>query len=129
MADGPDEAQARATEILGMDIKGHRVNAVLVEEASDIAREFYLSFLVDRAARTFTSICSVQGGVEIEEVAHASPGAVAQIMIDPLTRDIVMNEYLSELEKKDGKLHQRNLAVIPAVKDMCKELKVGRCGK
>ena len=51
------------------------------------------------------------------------------IMIDPQTRDIVMNEYLSELEKKDGRLHQKNLAVIPAVKDMCKELKVGRCGK
>jgi succinyl-CoA synthetase beta subunit len=84
LADGPDEAQARAQDILGMDIKGHRVNAVLVEEASDIAREFYLSFLVDRAARTFTSICSVQGGVEIEEVAHTSPAAVAQVMVDPL---------------------------------------------
>ncbi len=69
-----------------MDIKGHRVDAVLVEEASDIAREFYLSFLVDRAARTFTSICSVQGGMEIEEVAHTSPAAVAQIVVDPLDR-------------------------------------------
>src|SRR5215813_9481864 len=85
LAEGPDEAQARAQEILGMDIKGHRVNAVLVEEASDIAREFYLSFLVDRAGRTFISICSVQGGMEIEEVAHTSPGAVAQVVIDPLT--------------------------------------------
>src|SRR5580700_8280942 len=85
LADGPDEAQARAQEILGMDIKGHRVNAVLVEEASDIAREFYLSFLVDRAARTFTSICSVQGGMEIEEVARTSPAAVAQIVVDPLS--------------------------------------------
>src|SRR5213080_18214 len=66
LAEGPDEAEARAQEILGMDIKGHTVHAVLVEEASDIAREFYLSFLVDRAARTFTSICSVQGGMEIE---------------------------------------------------------------
>jgi succinyl-CoA synthetase beta subunit len=85
LAESPDEAQARAQEILGMDIKGHRVNAVLVEEASDIAREFYLSFLVDRAARTFTSICSVQGGMEIEEVARTSPGAVAQVMVDPLS--------------------------------------------
>ena len=84
LADGPDEAQARAQEILGMDIKGHRVGAVLVEEASDIAREFYLSFLVDRAGRTFTSICSVQGGMEIEEVAHTSPTAVAQVVVDPL---------------------------------------------
>jgi succinyl-CoA synthetase beta subunit len=85
LAEGPQEANDRAGEILGMDIKGHRVNAVLVEEASDIAQEFYLSYLVDRAGRTFTSICSVQGGMEIEEVARTSPGAVAQVAIDPLT--------------------------------------------
>ena len=85
VADGPDEAEARATDILGMDIKGHTVHSVLVEEASDIAQEYYLSYLLDRAARTFVSICSVQGGMEIEEVAHSSPEAVAQILIDPLT--------------------------------------------
>jgi succinyl-CoA synthetase beta subunit len=84
LAQGPDEAQARAQEILGMDIKGHTVHTVLVEVASDIAQEYYLSFLLDRAARTFVSICSVQGGMEIEEVAHANPDAVAQIPIDPL---------------------------------------------
>jgi succinyl-CoA synthetase beta subunit len=84
LAEGPDEVQARAQDILGMDIKGHRVHAVLVEEASDIAQEFYLSYLIDRAARTFTSICSVQGGMEIEEVAHTNPSAVAQVMLDPL---------------------------------------------
>jgi len=85
VADGPAEAQARASDILGMDIKGHTVRTVLVEEASDIAQEYYLSYLLDRAARTFVSICSVQGGMEIEEVAHSSPDAVAQIPIDPLT--------------------------------------------
>jgi succinyl-CoA synthetase beta subunit len=84
LAEGPQEALDRAGESLGMDIKGHRVNAVLVEEASDIAREFYLSYLVDRAGRTFISICSVQGGMEIEEVARTSPGAVAQVAVDPL---------------------------------------------
>jgi succinyl-CoA synthetase beta subunit len=84
VADGPAEAQARAGEILGMDIKGHTVHTVLVEEASDIAQEFYLSYLLDRAARTFVSICSVQGGMEIEEVAHTNPDAVAKIPIDPL---------------------------------------------
>jgi succinyl-CoA synthetase beta subunit len=84
LAEGPDEAQDRAAGILGMDIKGHRVRSVLVEEASDIAQEFYLSFLVDRSARTFTSICSVQGGMEIEEVARTNPGAVAQVLVDPL---------------------------------------------
>ena len=84
VADGPAEAEARARDILGMDIKGHTVHTVLVEEASDIAQEFYLSFLVDRAARTFTSICSVQGGMEIEEVAHTNPAAVARVTVNPL---------------------------------------------
>ncbi len=81
VADGPDDAAAKAAQILGMDIKGHTVHKVLVEEASDIAQEYYLSYLLDRANRTFLSICSVQGGMEIEEVAH---DALAQIAIDPL---------------------------------------------
>jgi succinyl-CoA synthetase beta subunit len=84
VADGPDDAQQKASQILGMDIKGHTVHKVLVEEASDIAQEYYLSFLLDRAGRQFMSICSVQGGMEIEEVAHTSPEAVARIAIDPL---------------------------------------------
>ena len=68
-----------------MDIKGHTVHNVLIAQASDIAQEYYLSFLLDRAARTFVAICSVQGGVEIEEVAHSNPDAVARIPVDPLT--------------------------------------------
>jgi succinyl-CoA synthetase beta subunit len=85
LANGPDEAYAKAGQILGMDIKGHTVHKVLITEAYDIAEEYYLSFLVDRAGRQFMSICSVQGGVEIEEVAHTNPEAVARIGIDPLT--------------------------------------------
>jgi len=84
LADGPDDAGEKARQILGMDIKGHTVHKVLVEEASDIAQEYYLSYLVDRSARTFLSICSVQGGMEIEEVAHTNPEAVARVVIDPL---------------------------------------------
>jgi len=84
LADGPDEAYAKAGQILGMDIKGHTVHTVLIAEASDIAAEYYLSFLLDRANRTFLSICSVQGGIEIEEVAHTSPEAVARIPVSPL---------------------------------------------
>ena len=84
LANGPDEAYARAGEILGMDIKGHTVHTVLIAQAVDIAAEYYLSFLLDRASRTFLSICTVQGGMEIEEVAHSSPGAVARIPVSPL---------------------------------------------
>ena len=84
LAEGPDEAYAKASQILGMDIKGHTVHTVLIAQASDIAAEYYLSFLLDRANRTFLSICSVQGGMEIEEVAHTNPGAVARIPVSPL---------------------------------------------
>jgi len=85
LADGPDEAYAKASQILGMDIKGHTVHTVLIAQAVDIAAEYYLSFLLDRANRTFLSICSVQGGMEIEEVAHSAPEAVARIPVSPLT--------------------------------------------
>jgi succinyl-CoA synthetase beta subunit len=85
LADGPAEAEQKARQILGMDIKGHTVHNVLIAQASDIAQEYYLSFLLDRAARTFVEICSVQGGVEIEEVAHTNPDAVARIPVDPLS--------------------------------------------
>jgi succinyl-CoA synthetase beta subunit len=84
LAQNPDEAFEKASNILGMDIKGHTVHKVLIAEAYDIEQEYYLSFLVDRAGRQFMSICSVEGGVEIEEVAHTNPGAVARIGIDPL---------------------------------------------
>jgi succinyl-CoA synthetase beta subunit len=85
LANGPDEAYDKANQILGMDIKGHTVHSVLIAQAVDIAAEYYLSFLLDRANRTFLSICSVQGGMEIEEVAHTSPEAVARIPVSPLT--------------------------------------------
>jgi succinyl-CoA synthetase beta subunit len=85
LANGPEETQAKAQQILGMDIKGHTVHKVLIAEAVDIGQEYYLSYLLDRAARTFVAICSVQGGMEIEEVAHTNPEAVARIPIDPLT--------------------------------------------
>jgi succinyl-CoA synthetase beta subunit len=68
-----------------MDIKGHTVHKVLIAEATDIKSEYYLSFLLDRANRTFMSICSVEGGVEIEEVAHSNPDAIARVPISPLT--------------------------------------------
>jgi succinyl-CoA synthetase beta subunit len=67
-----------------MDIKGHTVRSVLVAEDIDIAQEYYLSFLLDRADRTFLSMCSLEGGVEIEEVARTKPEALARIPVSPL---------------------------------------------
>lgn len=85
LADSPSDAFEKAQRIFGMDIKGHTVRRVLIAEATDIKSEYYLSFLLDRANRTFLSICSVEGGVEIEDVAHTNPDAIARVPIDPLT--------------------------------------------
>ena len=85
LAEGPAEAYEKSSNILGMDIKGHTVHRVLIAEGTDIKSEYYLSFLLDRASRTFLSICSVEGGVEIEEVAHTNPAAIARIPVNPLT--------------------------------------------
>jgi succinyl-CoA synthetase beta subunit len=85
LAEGPADAYEKADKILGMDIKGHTVHRVLIAEATDIKSEYYLSFLLDRASRTFLSICSVEGGVEIEDVAHTNPDAIARIPVSPLT--------------------------------------------
>jgi len=83
LAASPDEATARAGEILGMDIKGHTVRRVLLAPAAAIAEEYYLSFLVDRANRSYLCIASTEGGVEIEEVAHTTPDAIAKVPVDP----------------------------------------------
>jgi succinyl-CoA synthetase beta subunit len=83
LAENPDEAVEKAREILGMDIKGHTVHRVLVAPTADIADEYYFSFLVDRANRDYLCIASVEGGVEIEEVAHSNPDAIARVSIDP----------------------------------------------
>jgi succinyl-CoA synthetase beta subunit len=84
LAQDPQEAVAKAGEILGMDIKGHTVHRVLIAPAADIAEEYYFSFLVDRANRDYLCIASIEGGVEIEVTAHENPDAVAKISIDPL---------------------------------------------
>ncbi|MEV5963259.1 ADP-forming succinate--CoA ligase subunit beta [Kribbella sp. NPDC051952] len=85
LASSPDEAEERAREILGLDIKGHVVKILNIVPAAAIAEEYYFSFLVDRANRNYLCIASAAGGMEIEEVAHTNPDAVAQISIDPAT--------------------------------------------
>jgi succinyl-CoA synthetase beta subunit len=83
LAATPDEAVARATDILGMDIKGHTVHKVMIAEtAPEIAEEYYVSYLLDRTNRTFLAMASVQGGVEIEVVAEENPEALAKVPVD-----------------------------------------------
>ena len=83
IAKSPDEAAARAEEILGLDIKGHVVKTLMIAEGADIAEEYYFSVLLDRANRTYLAMCSKEGGVEIEQLAVERPEALARVPVDP----------------------------------------------
>jgi succinyl-CoA synthetase beta subunit len=83
LAASADEAEARAREILGMDIRGHVVTKVWIELASDIAREYYLSLTFDRSAKKPLFMFTTQGGMDIEEVAATSPDALVRLHVDP----------------------------------------------
>jgi len=85
LAHSPVEAAEAAEAILGMTIKGHTVRTVMVAAGAHIAREFYFSILLDRAQRSYLSLCSVDGGMEIEQLATQRPEALARIPIDPIT--------------------------------------------
>jgi succinyl-CoA synthetase beta subunit len=82
LADNPEDTRARAQDILGLDIKGHITHRVMVAQASDIAEEYYFSYLLDRANRTFLAMASVEGGMEIEQLAVERPEALARIPVD-----------------------------------------------
>jgi succinyl-CoA synthetase beta subunit len=84
LAPTPDEAEARASDILGLDIRGHVVRRLWIEKASDIAHEYYLSLTFDRSAKQSLYMFTTQGGVDIEEVAATSPEALAHLHVDPL---------------------------------------------
>ena len=84
LAETPDETLTKAEAILGLDIKGHITRQVLVTPASDIAEEYYVSFLLDRANRTFLAMASAEGGMEIEQLAVERPEALAKIAVNPI---------------------------------------------
>ncbi|MBK1789468.1 ADP-forming succinate--CoA ligase subunit beta, partial [Prauserella cavernicola] len=84
LARDPGEAREKAGAILGLDIKGHVTRRVLVTEASDIAEEYYFSFLLDRTNRTFLAMASAEGGMEIEQLAVERPDALARVAVDPI---------------------------------------------
>lgn len=83
VAPTPDDAYAAAEAILGMSIKGHTVKTVMVAAGAQIAREFYFSVLLDRANRSYLSLASVEGGMEIEQLAEERPEALARVEVDP----------------------------------------------
>ncbi|MBG97856.1 ADP-forming succinate--CoA ligase subunit beta [bacterium] len=95
LAFNKEEAESISSAILGMDIKGHKVEEILVAKAVDIKEEWYMSITFDRANRSMTLIFSVEGGVDIEQVAHDSPEKVLKMPINPLKA-----LEISELEKK-----------------------------
>ena len=83
IAKSPEEAEQKASEILGMDIKGHTVHRVMIAAGADIAEEYYFSLLLDRANRNYLAMCSVEGGMEIEQLAVERPEALARVAVDP----------------------------------------------
>src|SRR5512132_2123116 len=119
LADDPADAEAKAGEILGLDIRGHVVRKLWVEKASDIAKEYYLSLTLDRGAKQALYIFTTQGGVDIEQVAEESPEALVRLHVGPLegfhpwqARQLVYGAGVTEpSEQKQigaivGKLHE-----------------------
>ena len=84
LADDPADAEAKAREILGLDIRGHIVRRLWIEKASDISKEYYLSVTFDRGEKKALYMLTTEGGVEIEQVAEENPDALARLHVDPL---------------------------------------------
>jgi succinyl-CoA synthetase beta subunit len=82
LANDPADAAAKASEILNMDIRGHTVRKVMLAETVQIAEEYYVSYLLDRANRTFLAMATIEGGMDVEEVAATKPEALAKIPVD-----------------------------------------------
>ena len=100
VAKTPEEARAAAEAILGLDIKGHVVKRVMIAEGASIEKEYYFSVLLDRSNRNFLALCSVEGGMEIEQLAEERPEALAKVAVDPV-RGIDLALAL-EIAKKGG---------------------------
>lgn len=113
LADNADEARDKAEGILGLDIKGHVTRQVLVTVASEIADEYYFSFLLDRANRNFLAMASVEGGMEIEEVAATKPEALAKIAIDPIQGvDETKAREIVEAAKFPAEIHDQAVKIV-----------------
>lgn len=100
VAKDPEEAEARAKDILGLDIKGHITETVMIAEGADIAEEYYFSVLLDRSNRTYLAMCSKEGGMEIEQLAEERPEALAKIPVSAI--DGIDAAKAEEIAKEAG---------------------------
>ncbi|MDN5806110.1 MAG: acetate--CoA ligase family protein, partial [Brevibacterium sp.] len=100
VAKNPEEAEARAKDILGLDIKGHITEKVMIAEGADIAEEYYFSVLLDRSNRTYLAMCSKEGGVEIEQLAEERPEALAKMPVSAI--DGIDAAKAEEIAKEAG---------------------------
>ena len=100
VAKSAEEAKELSKNIFGLDIKGHIVKRVMVAQGASIEKEFYFSVLLDRSNRTFLSLCSVEGGMEIEQLAEERPEALAKVPVDA-TKGIDLATALS-IAKQGG---------------------------
>jgi succinyl-CoA synthetase beta subunit len=119
LASTPAEAAEKAEAILGLDIKGHVVAQVLVTEASDIAEEYYVSFLLDRTNRTYLAMASKEGGVEIEVLAVERPEALARVPVDPLIGcDRATAERITDAAGFDADVREQVVEILQRLWDV-----------
>jgi len=122
VAKNPDEAFEAAQAILGLDIKGHIVKRVMVAAGADIAQEFYFSVLLDRANRSYLSLCSVEGGMEIEVLAVEKPEALARVEVDPI---VGIDAAKAQEIARAAKFPEELVAKVAAVFEKLYEVYVG----
>ncbi|MCT1910525.1 MULTISPECIES: ADP-forming succinate--CoA ligase subunit beta [Brachybacterium] len=122
VAKSPEEAEQKASEILGMDIKGHTVHRVMIAAGADIAEEYYFSLLLDRANRNYLAMCSVEGGMEIEQLAVERPEALARVAVDPnVGIDEAKAKEIVEAAKFDGETGAKVAPVLQKLWDVYRE--------
>ena len=122
VAKSPEEAEQKASEILGMDIKGHTVHRVMIAAGADIAEEYYFSFLLDRANRNYLAMCSVEGGMEIEQLAVERPEALARVAVDPnVGIDEAKAKEIVEAAKFDAETGAKVAPVLQKLWDVYRE--------
>lgn len=121
LAKNPDEAAARAEEILGLDIKGHITKRVMVAEGADIAEEYYFSVLLDRANRTYLAMCSKEGGMDIEQLAEERPEALAKVEVNPLKG--IDDATAQKIVDEAGFDAETGAKIVPVLKSLWKVYK------